>query len=211
VIALLVLAGPFLWIVPLLFIFRAMYADRQASKIKDTINGSYSDFWLNEEEKKDYTRVLSDYKEAQLICEEARLKGYKARLNHNNDGSFSRRSKLGKELNEVLYKYVNIKFELELELVGYIEIPRTRWEEFNNQLTAVRVSIISAFIWLIGLLSCGATSEFDNAEDDSGFWMIGATVICLIGYLILKKVPFSPALKYSPIPEEVNESNYNSY
>jgi len=150
IIALVVVAIATPFVLVLGYIYNASMAESLREKLKELNKRKISDFWLNEEEKKTYKEKLVEIeqKERELedinkLIEDTNRKGDEAGISRNLDGSFSARSKLGKELRRALKKYESIKRDLEYQLSrlrSQLEqlrmIPQERWSSYIREWNA---------------------------------------------------------------------------
>jgi len=139
------IATPFVLVLG--YLYNASMAESLREKLKELNKTRISDFWLDDEEKKAYKEKLLEIeqKEKELeeineLIEDTNRRGDEAGVSRNLDGSFSARSKLGKELRKALEKYESMKRDLERQLsnlrfwLGQLErTPQERWNSYLKE------------------------------------------------------------------------------
>jgi hypothetical protein len=181
--------------------------------------GTAEDFWLDARQRAAFRNTAR--REAALglelgrMLEEAEARG----LSRNKDGSYSRRSKLGKDINRVVGELHGLRDNMS-ELAA---LPRHGWDKFNHNIRACNGFRAGLLGWLISwiLLPIGFTkipllasleaygAMFGAAEmGDVHFWVIFLPgIIGLVALAVGWLRPRTPALQYSPEPATVTADN----
>jgi cell division protein FtsL len=87
---------------PIVLLAGYIYKNFKSSKVKSTLEGNESDFWLNDAEKNSFKTRFNEFSQVSQLIEDANQKGENEGVSRNQDGQFSARSKLGKEIRSVL-------------------------------------------------------------------------------------------------------------
>lgn len=220
---------------PIVLIFGYMYNKVKAGYIKNRISGTMSDFWLDNSEKEEFKEKINQLTQTNNIIEKATEKAMNAELSLNKDGSFSARSKIGKETRATLEKYEPIKNSLSNYLYDLQNLPLYRWEVFNGYIKNAKSFIWSLILWFGALLyyfmilGKQSFSEIfipyfalainlfrDETQQlltvDGDIQMITVTtIIAILTYFIFRMIFKNSGSKYSPRPEEVSLENIDSY
>jgi hypothetical protein len=220
---------------PIALIIGYLYNKINAGRIKKYISGNMSDFWLDDQEKIEFKDKLKHLVKADKIIDQANQKGIDEGVSRNKDGSFSAKSKIGKEIRAALEKYEPIKDSLSEYLYDLQHLPITRWDEFNKYIKRSKSSIYSFCSWCAVLiyyfLNLGkksildiflpylalATNIFRDKENqlplaDGDIQMVAvATIIAIVMFFVFGLIFKSSGAKYSPYPEKVTLENVDSY
>ncbi len=207
----------------------------KGNAIKKNLRGNLSDFWLNSNEKIYFKEKFNDLAQVNKIIDDANKKGEDEGINRNQDGSFSARSNLGKELKNIIARHEPIQQSLREEIQQLKLMPHFRWSEFNSYIKNAAACILSLLAW--GGTLCYyyvvldkqtisdiympylaiATNFFRDQSDkikmiDGDIRMIAvATVVAIISYFAFGLIFKNPGVKYTPIPEQVTLENIDSY
>lgn len=204
------------------------------NEVKDTLTGTESDFWVNDEEKNEFLTDLDSLRQANSHIENANDKAREHNIAVNKDGSFSARSKVGKQVNEVLNKYEPIARGLNDDLYFLQNLPKSRWNEFNEAYKKSQSALRSFYFWAVVIIyytiSLGKDSFWGGMQaywsfatniftDDNTPLMDGdiemitvATILAIASYFL--QIHFfnkEPASKLTPIPPEVTLNNIDLY
>jgi len=200
------------------------------------ISGSMPVFWLSSDEKKEYKQKYRELAKVKKIINEAKELRETSGISRNKDGSFSVRSKLGKELKAILEEYEPKQSPLE-ESIAYLEkLPKQRWQDFDRHLKKSKSFLWTIIVW-ISLLTLGVISlmltgqaslpeaffvfslmyvEFDplifNATEYGGSDLsvyLGTCAGC--AYLFFLYIFRKSSLKYTPKPDRVSIDNVDAY
>ena len=119
-------------LLPLYLIYQTVAESLPVRRIRRTLRGDATDFWLDEEESKSFKEgsVRMDELRRKIRLEEERA--HENDIGRNNDGSFTRRSYLGKEIQENIEFYESQREELSSAIRSLRFQPFHRWEEFNS-------------------------------------------------------------------------------
>jgi len=220
---------------PIVLIIGYLYNKINADKIKTNLSGTQSDFWLDEEEKKDFKEKVNQLIHVNGIIEKANQRGIKAGISRNQDGSFSARSNLGKEILATFAEYEPIKSSLIDSSRTLQDLPISRWDEFNkfikNKKSFMFAFISWAIVLIVSFIVLGkqsildiftpyialATNFFRSTASqlplsDGDIKMIAvATLVAIATYFITGLIFKSSGEKYTPRPEKVTLGNVDLY
>ena len=190
-----------------------------------------ADFWLNSDEKVQFKKQLESLRVVRDVIERANQKGIEAGISKNQDGCFSARSKVGKEIRATLEKYEPIKRSLTKEVIELRDRPIFRWEIFNGYVKKAQSFMAAFFSWIATLLYYFVASEnlsildaflayiawpvsligFESTQlqmADGGRTMILVSTGVAIGaYFLFASVFKNAGEKYTPKPEQVSLDN----
>ena len=138
------------FLVPIILFLGSIIYYSKETTLKESINGEVSDYWLSDKEKKELRKNTKQKEKAEKLLTEAYEKGQEANLSKNKDGSFSKRSKLGKEINKIEEKQKPIYHESIGNEIFLEKLPKNRWKNDRKNLSDY-VSKTRGFIW--GLIS----------------------------------------------------------
>lgn len=220
---------------PVVIFIGYLYNKIKEIEVRKNLTGTMTDFWLEDNEKLDFKEKFSQLSQVDKIIQQANNEGDKARISRNQDGTFSARSKLGKELKGIISKYEPIKSNLILHLHEMQSLPISRWEDFNNYVRNGKSFLLSLCSWVAALVyysvSLGkqtisevimpyyalATNFFRDEGNklpmvDGDLKMVTiATVAAIASYFLFRVIFSNAASKYSPKPEAVTLENIDSY
>ena len=185
----------------------------------------------NDEEKKSFKESYSKYSKVYNIIEQANKKGISAGISRNKDGSFSARSKIGKEIRDIKQKYIPIKNSLASQVNELSMLPRTKWEEFNSYITNAKSFFWSLLSWygtliyyykalgvdVVNAYTALGVNFFREDTDkliikDGDMQMVAvATFMAISSYFIFSFIFKNSAEDFTPIPDEVTLDNVDSY
>lgn len=198
-------------------------------------NKNISDFWLDENETRRFEQLDSKLRIASRNVEFALEQADAEGIIKNKDGSFSKRSKRGKEINAELYEnqsYIDSNFD---EYDDLQEAPYSKWFALRkvfiniNSFFGVFLLWIASFIYLfkkdvsnsffkvidIVKYYFGDLTDIPELKDD---WetsfilvLVYSSLISIVGYLIGRIIG---AIRYGnsyEMPPMVNNENLNSY
>ena len=221
-------------VLPIVLLIGYFYYSFKSNTIKKTIHGEMSDFWLSENEKDNFKTLSYQLEETSEIIQAYKQKGIVAELSINKDGSFSQRSKLGKEIHSILTTYEPIKLDIQSQLLILSYKPYNEWINFNKYLVNAKSNLYALITWLVILMLYQFTSNQTHSKIDifspylilaknlfsgniqnfsfSSFEakvIIAASVSSLLMFILIKLVAKfrKPALKYSPEPDIVSLTN----
>lgn len=193
------------------------------------LNGNKSDFWLSQIDKNKFQQLDETLNNAYIEIENAHLKGSHEGVTKNQDGRFSVRSKLGKELREIIERNENI-IEQNIEEYNDLKtLPKTRWEEFSNAIIFTKAFVFGFYSWFVGgliLISIYSNSfvsgittfiklpslALDGALTGADWKiLLGTTGISIIIFFIKYFIDQDIPQQLTPEPPEVTIDNYNQY
>lgn len=225
-------------IVPVMFIFGFLTNYGKVEQDKKNIVGEPSDFWLSDEEKKEFEDVYSDYSRVEDIITSANNKAIKANISKNKDGQFSARSKIGKEVRAVFERYGATFAELTSNFDAIRYLPLQRWLAFDKAIKkykAYSYAVISYILiticygFYLGKSSLSAmyepyskilnnlvsvfTDKYEEIPMDSGEVAIitVASIGSIVVFLSVYKLLPGQATAFSPIPPIVSPRNLNDF
>ncbi|WP_419225227.1 hypothetical protein [Acinetobacter sp. A2] len=113
------------------------------------INKNYSDFWLDEEEKQQFLRSYESWIVYDDEIEELHSLARRNRVSINANGNFSRKSKVGKQvqdrLDDIVPEWQSLK-----ETKEYLEyLPQSRWKEFHGWAAKGLGGILGFVAWAL--------------------------------------------------------------
>ncbi len=220
---------------PVVIIIGYLYNKIKESEIRENLTGTMADFWLTDGEKRDFKEKVSKLSQVKQVIQQANNKGEQAGINKNQDGTFSARSKVGKELKATISKYEPIKFNLIEYLQELQSLPISRWEVFNNYVRNSKSFLLSFCSWCAVLayysVTLGKQTIFEaimpyyalatNFFRDEGsrlpivdgdLKMVAvATITAIASYFLFRIIFSNAAEKYSPKPEVVTLENIDAY
>lgn len=193
-------------ITPIVIIGGYFFNKDKFSKIKDRLNGNKYDFWLTPEEKDGFQRSAKEYVHVRNIIDEANQKGIDKNISKNKNGTFSSRSSLGKEIQDILKIYTPKMHLFKNEVVYFTNLPRNRWLEFNTY-----VQRTYAFLWaFVGWASMFVFLQiFKDYNLNNQLFELSfiSAIVAIICYAVTINTTNNIAEKYTPIPDEVDFSN----
>jgi len=220
---------------PIIIISGYAYNFIKGNSIKKYLRGDISDFWLNSSEKINFKKKVNNFYKVNKIIDDANKKGEDEGISRNQDGSFSARSNLGKELKNIIARHEPIQQSLREEIQQLQLLPYARWSEFNSYIKNADACILSLLAWggtlyyyyiYLGKQTISdiympylaiATNLFRDQSDkikmiDGDIEMISvATVVAIISYFAFCLIFKNHGVKYTPIPEQVTLKNIDSY
>ncbi len=219
---------------PIALLYIYLSNKQKYSEFKDNLAGNESDFWLNDDEKKEFLTNLENLRLANSHIKKANDRAKQHDISVNKDGSFSARSKVGKEVNEVLNKYEPIARNLHNDLSHLQNLPKSRWSEFNEYYKKSQSALWSFYSWAAVIIyftiSSGkdsflggfkaywsfATNIFTDSNTplmDGDIYMIAVATTLGVALYFLQIYFFNenPASKLTPMPEEVTLENIDLY
>lgn len=234
-IAILILIFLVVIITPVILFLGYVYYEYFVWKKKKTLGGSPSDFWLDEVEKIRFKKELVQLVEAENMLKNAYSEANAAGISKNKDGTYSKRSHLGKKVSSIIRNYSSKKNCLSRSINEMVLKPERSWSDFNSLVIKSRSFLWSLIIWFCSLLIYGnligreslyeiispylglVVNIFREAENqlpsvEGGFVMVLiVTAISIASYFLLLKFLKYPAIKYSPIPPRVSVENIDMY
>lgn len=121
---------------------------------RKNLNNDLSDFWLGHEEKNEFKTKMTELANCMAKINNAESKGNEAGISRNNDGQFSARSNLGKEIRQIFNTCLPIKNELAKRLYELQKQPLKKWKKFNSIASNSKATTITLNIWVGITLFC---------------------------------------------------------
>lgn len=119
----------------------------QFIKYRKILNNDLSDFWLNHEEKNEFKTKMAELASCIAEINNAERNGIEKGISRNNDGQFSARSNLGKEIRQIFNTCIPIKNELAKRLNGLQKQPLKKWAQFNSIASNSKAITVTLNIW----------------------------------------------------------------
>lgn len=202
------------------FLISAIIYNRSSSRIK----GNYSDFWLDQEQKNRFKKLSEEINKAKIEIKNSNETANLNNLARNKDESISGRSKLGKELKQIIANNEIILEKIEPEYDVLKELPKRQWNKHFRSYINKNSCIVSLFAYIISSLllillfengwdrfSSFYRSLFDNAyEVDFGLNVI-VLVITLLFYIVSVIIFMKKSKNISPKPPDVDDDNVEKY
>lgn len=116
---------------PIIFIGVCLYYKAKIKKYMP-IPQNTSDFWLNENEKQNFIEKHQTLTQAFQNIQIATNHGIEQGISKNKDGSFSRRSRIGKQVAMVIDKSNEIIENNQEEYRMLTNLPQQKWKEFKK-------------------------------------------------------------------------------
>jgi hypothetical protein len=142
----------YIFLTPLILIFGWIRNRYLLSKIIKNVEGSVSDFWLTMSERDEFESICRTVDNLIKQKNKAINRGLTENISKNKDGSFSARSKIGKEISFIISNCEKEISPLALRYNILSEYPINRWLEFDEVYTkssAYYYSILSWFTFII--------------------------------------------------------------
>lgn len=225
----------FLLATPLILLSAYLYNVMKSEETRKNLKGTVGDFWLSASERRDFKKTFGDASTTRRLIDQANARGNHAGISRNKDGTFSARSKLGKELKAFINRHEPILDQLDDTLRSLETRPAARWARYNNYLRNANSSLLALCVWT-GLLLYHAITEpgrsilqvfrpywavatnFFRSEagqlpltDADLKWLAIATVTCIASWFLFRLVFHTPAGKQTPKPPAVTMGNVDGY
>lgn len=206
---------------PIVFILMACFYGYSFSKQRNQLNGDYSDFWLNSEEKQQFKHSTKQFNHAQSQISQAHQVAKTNQIGINKDGSYSKRSKLGKQICQLLDTYQPIEDESKQVLGSLAHQPYQNWLSFQTKAIKKSSSIRALFIWIlafVGVCLYNQVHPFDTFLDyitlqsENHMLFAIAGLASIIGFFLnyaIQRQSLSDNL--TPQPPLVDSNNIDSY
>lgn len=202
------------------------------SKIKtkySNLKGTKSDFWLSPEEKQRFAKVATALGAAINSINKIKERGREEGLSKNRDGSFSRRSKRGKEINVAIEKCQTIIDGNISEYSQLKKLPQARWKQFSAAVIRTQAFLYGFCAWVLGAIifmsayassypagiktfvHVGPLAMQQALTGDDWKMLLGTTACGIIGYFISFLLTQNIPESRTPKPSEVSIKNYNDF
>jgi len=113
------------------------------------VRGSFSDFWLNEQEKSEFETVANKLGEALENINKANKIGDSEGLARNKDGSFTLRGNRGKEVQGFINSNQSVVNKYNPIFQYLKSLPQDRWLKFRKNYTRFYGFFFAAIAWVI--------------------------------------------------------------
>ena len=191
------------FVLPVILAAGYIYSKNKLEQYNKGISGSKSDFWLDQKNKALFKRQAQELSDIQRDINLLKQKGENAGISVNNDGRFSSRSTLGKEINAELELLLPERAQINEFLEELQRLPELRWLVFNKFYKGVKVFGWSFMVWLT--VFAIEMPAFQNPQ----IWITTATTV--IGFAILWFSLNNAGEAVTPRPEKVTLANIDNY
>lgn len=196
-------------IAPLAILLYAVYL--KSKKLEDFLNEN-NNVWLSLEEKQEFVENYQIYSETVRMINWAHHLAEQHHVSINQDGSYSRRSKIGKEINAILEREEPIHDSLKQRLCELSAAPEKTYRKIIFNLSFLHSAKYALIFWVISF----AAAYFSNDQQvlKISFFYSGAISIgCMLVFFFLQKKKLKNELAAKGIaePPEVDINNVNSY
>lgn len=225
----------FVVLTPIVLIAGFLKNQYQAVRLRSAIVSRKGKVWLDKYERQEFIEKVRTLQATEQKIGEAESRGEQGAVSRNRDGSFSARSKLGKELREIMDQSLPLQQCLLEELQLLQELPASRWRKLNRYVAKSHAFALALIAWS-GTLSYyffeqGRQFGSDFLQvywafatnliraDQSKLPLSGADVEMLFvstavgvgSYWLGRLVFFRAGKRYAPEPDLVTMQNINSY
>ncbi|MFV8783160.1 hypothetical protein ACNKU7_12105 [Microbulbifer sp. SA54] len=207
----------------------------RALKYRRRFVNEHGRVWLNEREKEAFLKWVEDLRRAELEIDEAVEKGEREGVSRNVDGTFSARSKLGKELRSIMDRCMPLRQELFDNLERLQKLPQTRWNKLNRYTGKAHAFAFGLLAWcgamgyyiieqgrqigadLLNVYWAFATNILREDRHDlplSGYdieMLLVSTTAAVVAYWLGRLLFFRAARRYAPRPQLVTAKNIASF
>ena len=225
-------------ITPIIIIFGFLINYGRSEEIKKEIKGDYSDFWLSDDEKCDFKNTHKEYSNVKDIIVNANNRAINAGVTRNQDGRYSARSKVGKEVRAIFERYEEPLNNLTQKFDKIRTLPLQRWTDFDNSIKKYKAYGYSALAYIILIIGYGLyigkssfadmyspykkvvnnliatfTDSYTNIPllEGEGMLLTIATIGAFIIFFSIYKLLPDQASAFSPEPPVVDSNNLDNY
>lgn len=221
---------------PILLFLGTIISFLQLQSIAKRLAGTLSDFWLNDVEQAQYENYINKIAGINSNIDTLVNEGNNAGISKNNDGSFSRRSNLGKEIQGKLEELNELKNKLEPNVNTLAKLPLKRWNTLNAKARMYKSCFTGLIAWVLSLSAMSVYydksgiveaikpyyaichnifSDMDHRiqlqDGDISITLIN-TAVGILTFICCYFIIYTNAgAKYSPMPCGVNPNNYDKY
>lgn len=187
------------------------------------VNKNYSDFWLNESEKAEFNKTFEMWLEYDNEIDKLHSLASRHNVSINANGSYSRRSKIGKQVQDRLDDITDIWLETKQQKEYFEYLPHSRWKKFHTAAANGLAGILGFVVWLLMFeflctkYKIDATPLFKDYSNfvfsEAGNYIFGLSgLAAILGFFVSKWI-LGLVVKgmYSPEPPLVDISNFNDY
>lgn len=187
------------------------------------VNKTYSDFWLNETEKNEFTRSYDTWLEYDNEIDELHNLASKHSVSINVNGNYSRKGKIGKQVQDRLDDITNSWQEAKEQKEYFEYLPYNRWKKFHIAAANGLAGILGFVVWLLMFEFLCADYKVDATQlfkdysnfifSEAGNYLFGLSGLATIVAFLISKWILGLIVKgmYSPEPPRVDPSNFNLY
>jgi len=205
--------------VPIYLLYGCFRYSFKLKGISPAINGNESDFWLTSAEKSKFKNISSKLLEAIEKVQNAESLGLDSNISRNMDGRFSARSKLGREIRNIIDQLTPQIDQWSQTYRELSNLPRLRWAKFAFTLSRAKSFQYGLGGWiLLILVSVGfrnQLSQMSFLQETPDLLYLVISLIGAIGgtfcYMFGKVHGKNIVGKVSPCPPEVALNNVDCY
>lgn len=206
-------------IVPIYLLISYLVSAYKNEEIIKTLKGNLSDFWLNDDEKREFLFQSVQYSNALYAINFVKQNAHTYIRNQKTDSKDGQNIRLGLEIKNFIDQTEALKEESELAFKTISVKPHERWEEFSDKIMYQKAQGYSFLFWVafyfvgIGISSYLRSTgymPFDSINPLVLAIFISslATIIC---FIVCMGVFIKAGGKYSPEPPCVDSSNIHNY
>jgi hypothetical protein len=191
------------FILPFILVGGYFYNKVKLAQYNKCVFRGKSDFWLDQKEKAIFRSKAKDLSDIQREIDFLHQKGIDAGVSVNNDGRFSSRSTLGKQINAELAELLPERAKINEFLLDLQRLPDLRWQVFNKFYKGTKVFGWSVFVWLT--VCAIEMPEFKDPQ----IWI--TTITTVIAFAVLWYSLNNAGEAITPRPEKVTVANLDDY
>ena len=139
-------------IAPVFLLVGWLYYRLKFRALSKNLSGDYSDFWLSPGQQEEFTETYSDLSRVTSQVDTARQQGASAGISVNKDGSFSARSKLGKELRQTIEALGPQVRLLTTKHYRLRDMPKDKWTSMVEAIKRVKSFEWAMLFWVNGFV-----------------------------------------------------------
>lgn len=208
-------------ILPLFLLFRYLQQRYLAYKLQKDYNLAEYGWWLTADERDSFkescaseyarlTRHRREYGDLEKLIEIEDERASAASISINDDGTYSRKSNLGKEIRNTLDELYASKRQLDLNLHEIsCRQPIEFWDELNDLLRKQDVAFVALLGWV-----CGAFFFYSAHQQGAPFdiWLyLFVPALCAgVGAAVAALFSRNPAVRYMPKPVAITIENVDT-
>ena len=191
------------FVLPVILVGGYIYSKGKLETYNKNLTGTKSDFWLTKENKALFRSQAQELSDIQRDIDALNRKGFDAGISRNNDGRFSSRSTLGKEINAELALLFPEKYRINEFLLEFQNLPDLRWQVFNKFYKGTKVFGWSFMVWLTVF-----AIEMPAFKDPQ---ILFTTITTVLAFAVLWFSLNNAGEALTPRPEKVTLANIDDY
>lgn len=202
-----------------IYLIYSYFNAKKNTKLLPSLKRNPSDFWLSNKEKQTFIHLYQQKKQYATSIKSAHNLALQHNISINKDGNYSIRSKVGKQVRQLLDELTPLHEKTASELADLAELPQNRWQQFDQNIRNLFACKLGIIVWTLTLMCMliyarlhPTTPNDSNSPFSTQIFpaIIGASIISGIIYAILY-FGQQGAKKFSPKPPIVNAENYNKF